>query len=106
MQKIVKEQGAAFNIAFIPNRWNFKNQSTLERMSKGYLIPNNVVVSHVGLLRYLQRFNLPILDLEAVLKQHETSNANDLYFPADSHWNESAHKIIGKHLEGYILKIE
>ena len=102
MQKIVENQGATFNIGLISAGWAFKNENTIGRMSLDYLVPKNKIISQVGLSRYLKRFNLPVIDLEELLRQNKSSHSNDLHYPADGHWNERAHKIIGKHLEEYL----
>jgi hypothetical protein len=103
-RKIVEDQGAVFTIALVSAGWALKGQNTMGRMHEMYQIPNDITVSQVGLLRYLKKLQLPVLDLEILLKQHEVSGINSLYFPADGHWNEKAHEVVGKYLEKYILK--
>ena len=95
-QKIVEDQGATFTIALVSAGWALKDQNTMGRMHEMYQIPNDITVSQVGLLRYLKKLQLPVLDLEILLKQREISGINSLYFPADGHWNERAHEVIGK----------
>jgi len=101
-QRKVESQDAIFNIVFVPAGWALKNENSIGRMAKSYQIPNHIIISHVGLSRHLQNAKLTVLDLEEFLRHQKTSNVDELYFPVDGHWNEKAHKIIGKYLEEFL----
>ena len=102
-KKIVENQEAALTIVLVPAGWTLKNENTSGRAHTEYQIPNNITISQVGLSRYLEASKLPLFDLEILLKKYKTNKFNELYWPADGHWNEKAHKIIGKHLEQFLL---
>ena len=103
-QEIVESQGAAFTVALVPGGWSLKNENSAGRMHKVYQVPNDITVSQVGLSKYLKKSKLSVLDLENLLRKYKTTNKLDeLYNASDGHWNERAHKIIGKHLEEFLL---
>lgn len=104
-QEIVENQGAAFTVALVSGGWAFKNEASTGRMHSIYQVPNDIIISQVGLSRYLKKSKLSVLDLENLLRKYKTTNKIDeLYFSADGHWNERAHKIIGRHLEEFLSK--
>jgi len=102
-KKIVESQDAAYTTVLVPAGWALKNENTSGRAHPQYQIPSDITISQVGLSRYLEESKLNVFDLEILLKKYYTRKSDELYWPADGHWNEKAHKIIGKHLEQFLL---
>tara|TARA_B100001121_G_scaffold278700_1_gene269448 strand:+ start:1238 stop:2212 length:975 start_codon:yes stop_codon:yes gene_type:complete len=98
---IVNSNSAKLTIMLVPGGWSFKNENSLGRMHPIYLIPNNVEITNYGLYKRLEKdFN--IINLEDILRPFVNDRNDNIYFPADGHWNKNAHKILGNFLIKYL----
>lgn len=94
----VKRKEAQIYFVLVPAGWAFVGENTIGRMSDLYAIPSQFKVSGVGLSDALKeeiaKLKAEYKDLEPVLEKYNTPEENNLYFPADGHWNEKAHQIL------------
>ena len=102
-RKIVENQKASFTVVLVPAGWAFQDENTVGRANEIYQVPSDITISQVGLSQYLKKSKFQLLDLEILLQKYKTKKSDELYWAADGHWNEKAHKIIGKYLAEFLL---
>lgn len=99
----LEERGAVVHILLVPAGWAFPDQNTVGRMASDYEFPVGSVVSHHGLVNYLQSHGLKIDDLTGPLSKGNRGE-NSLYYAVDGHWTPHAHAVIFDHLMNTYLR--
>ncbi len=99
----LEKRGAVVHVLLVPAGWAFPDQNTVGRLASEYKFPIGSVVSHHGLVNYIQSHGLKIDDLTGPLSKGNRGE-NSLYYAVDGHWTPHAHTVIFDHLMNTYLK--
>tara|TARA_B100001741_G_scaffold286166_1_gene262862 strand:+ start:7 stop:1185 length:1179 start_codon:yes stop_codon:yes gene_type:complete len=101
----LKNQQEAY-FFLIPSGWAIPYENTGGKSSAKFMIKRDVVVSHIGLSKYLENKIENFFDLEPVLNRmkNDYPKPDSLYFYNDGHWTEQTHKLIYKWVSKILLK--
>ena len=98
----IKAAGGVARIFVIPAAWAFVNEGKGAKNHPVYKMAPDSAITTGPLVTYLadafKDDSVEVVSLEAALRGIKAQHSERLYFPFDSHWNETAHALLGEWL--------
>lgn len=95
----VQSVGGKMRIFVIPPAWAFEDEGEDAKAHPRFNIATTAAITSEPLVMYLKSAlddtDVEVISLEKVLRSIKAAMTERLYFPADAHWNETAHRAIG-----------
>ena len=95
----VNKVGGKVRIMIVPAAWAFEDEGVVGKTHKRYKMRANAAITSEPLVKFItmKLADLPVevVSLEKIIKEFKQQTKQNLYLPANGHWNKNAHKMLG-----------